>query len=398
MTRKIYAVTVATGHLGSRVARGLLAAGQEVRVLGRDAARLQELVALGAHPYVGDIPDAAFVEGAFRGADAAFLLVKIDADVPDVSAAFRRIGESYARAASATGLRNALFVSSMGAHDPEIRGLIGVHREVEDILDGVRGLRVYHLRAASFVDNLFYFLPGMLAAGALATPIAPAAPVDWSSPDDLGALATRTLLEIPFAETRRVEARGADPVPMAEVAEGIARLLGRPFPPVHVGREDNLAGLRSAGLGDDFSQRMQRTWEIFSRQLVRDPSGTPATTEILPGTFAPFLACTFVPALAAASPRHGFVLEYRLRDDVDLDGYLRDVAGFVAAIRAHRGDNAYASYQTEDDPRSFVHLGNFAADGVAALRGEAFFRAFTSSLRERCVDPPRGRTLKPVGG
>ena len=393
MDRKIYAVTVATGHLGSRVARGLLAAGQEVRVLGRDAARLQELVALGASPFVGDIADPQFVERAFAGADAAFLLVKVDADVADFGASFRRVGQSYARAAAATGLRNALFVSSMGAHDPEIAGVMGIHREVEAILDQVPGLHAYHLRAASFFDNLFYFLPAMRAAGALATPIAPSAPVDWAGPDDLGALATATLLDIPFRETRRVEARGSTPVPMAEIAAMIAGLLRSPFPPVHVGREANLAALKQAGLGDDFSARMQLTWEIFSRRLVRDPAATLESTAILPATFAPFLVATFVPALTAPPRRHGFVLEYRLRDDVDLAGYLREVASFVSAMRRHRSDTAYTSYQTEEDPRRFVHVGDFATEAISSLRGEPFFCAFTRALRERCVESPRARTL-----
>jgi len=201
MTKQIYAVTVATGRIGARVARGLLEAGHEVRALGRDAGRLKELTERGAHPFVGDIADPRFMEKALAGADAAFLLVRAEPAAPDFGAAFRRVGASYAQAAAATGLRNALFVSSLGAHDPALDGLIGIHREVEALLDAVPGLRTFHLRAGSFFDNLFYFLPGMRAAGALATPIAPEAPIDWASPDDVAQLALRTLVELPFARS-----------------------------------------------------------------------------------------------------------------------------------------------------------------------------------------------------
>ena len=68
-------ITAATGRVGGRVARGLLKGGHGVRVLGRDRARLQPLVELGAEPYAGDIQDGAFLERAFRGADSALLIV-----------------------------------------------------------------------------------------------------------------------------------------------------------------------------------------------------------------------------------------------------------------------------------------------------------------------------------
>src|SRR3954469_2423205 len=130
MNKHTYAVTVATGRIGNRIAHSLLDAGHDVRAMGRDAARLGDLTKRGARPFVGDIRDPAFVERAFDGADAAFLLVKADQGEPDFLAAFERVGASYAKAAQATGLRNALFVSAMGGHDPSLDGLIGIHRAV----------------------------------------------------------------------------------------------------------------------------------------------------------------------------------------------------------------------------------------------------------------------------
>jgi uncharacterized protein YbjT (DUF2867 family) len=73
MNKHTYAVTISTGRIGNRVARGLLDAGHDVRAIGRDTARLGDLSARGARPFVGDIRDPAFVEKAFDGADAAFL-------------------------------------------------------------------------------------------------------------------------------------------------------------------------------------------------------------------------------------------------------------------------------------------------------------------------------------
>jgi uncharacterized protein YbjT (DUF2867 family) len=292
-----YAVTVSTGRIGNRVARGLLDAGQDVRAIGRDAARLADLAARGARPFVGDIRDPAFVENAFDGADAAFLLVKADAGEPDFLAAFERVGASYAKAAQATGLGNALFVSAMGAHDPSLDGLIGVHRAVEKQLDAVRGLNVFHLRSAGFFDNLFYFLPAMRAAGAFATPFQVSSPTYWASTDDVADLAVRMLLELPFRETRAVDARGASTLTATDLARMVETTLGRPFPAVNVPRQVNVPALLAAGLSADMANRMQTTWEIFSARTVQNVDGSPTITLTTP--IDGFLRNTLVPALTA---------------------------------------------------------------------------------------------------
>lgn len=383
--RHTYAVTVATGNIGGRLARGLLEAGHRVRALGRDASRLQDLVALGATPFVGDSADPAFLERAFRGADAAFLVVKADQGAPDFRAAFLRVGEQYAAAARAAGLANALFVSSMGAHDPELDGLIGIHREVEALLDEVPGLNAVHLRAGSFFKNLFYFLPAIRAAGALATPLAPDAPIDWAATDDLAQVALRTLVELPLRRGQVIEARGAERRSIAELARVIEAQLGRPFPAVHVARDADLRGMAAAGLSPDMAERMHLTWEIMSAVSLRNQA--PGATALLPTSIESFVRETIVPALTPAERRH-VRIEYRLRDDVDLDAFKQRVAEFVAGLRAHRADSVYTSYQATDDPRRFVHVGDFAADAVPSLQAEPFFRRFSAGMRELCAAGP----------
>ena len=301
MNKHTYAVTISTGRIGNRVARGLLEAGHDVRAIGRDPARLADLTARGARPFVGDIRDADFVAKAFDGAYAAFLLVKADQSEPDFRAAFERVGASYAKAAQATSLRNALFVSAMGAHDASLDGLIGIHRAVEDRLNAVKGLNIYHLRAAGFFDNLFYFLHAMRAAGAFATPFQVNSPVYWASTDDLANLAVRALLELPFRETRAVDARLPTPLTTTDLARLVERTLGRPFPAVHVPREVNVPALIGAGLSPDMATRMQTTWEIFNARTVENSKSSP--TVILTTPIDGYLRDTFVPALTAPPTR-----------------------------------------------------------------------------------------------
>jgi uncharacterized protein YbjT (DUF2867 family) len=296
--RLVYSVTIATGRIGGRVARGLLEAGHEVRAIGRDEGRLRPLVELGARAVVGDVADQSFTERAFAGADAALLIVKSDRDSAEFGADFHRMGASYAGAARATGLKNAVFLSAMGAHDPSLRGLIGVHTDVERMLDEVSTLKVVHLRPASFIENLFYFMPLMRARGVLASPIATGAPMDWSTTRDAADVALRTLLEVPFRASRSIEVRGAQPAAMDELARAIGARLGRSFPAEQLERTSDIEAMVAGGSSRDFATRMNDTWEIFSRRLVRDETTTPVIT---PSRIDDFIGADLVPALEAAA-------------------------------------------------------------------------------------------------
>ena len=67
---KIIAVTGATGQQGGAVARKLLAEGWQVRALTRDVNKpaAQELKALGAELFAGDMDNRAELDAAFKGA------------------------------------------------------------------------------------------------------------------------------------------------------------------------------------------------------------------------------------------------------------------------------------------------------------------------------------------
>jgi len=54
----MYVVTGATGNTGSVVAEKLLAKGEKVRVIGRDAKRLERFAKKGAEPFVADATSA----------------------------------------------------------------------------------------------------------------------------------------------------------------------------------------------------------------------------------------------------------------------------------------------------------------------------------------------------
>ena len=78
----MYVVIGATGNTGGVVAAKLLSAGKSVRVVGRDARRLERFTQLGAEAFVVDAADPAAFSKAFSGAEAAFQLVAPGGSVP----------------------------------------------------------------------------------------------------------------------------------------------------------------------------------------------------------------------------------------------------------------------------------------------------------------------------
>lgn len=276
MTRT-YAITAATGFIGSRVASALLDAGHRVHALGRSAAKLAPLVARGATAHVGDLSDRAFVASACAGADAALLIVPPNATEPEFSRYFTSTGATHAHALEVAGVSHAIFVSCLGTHDPRFRGLVGLHADVEHVLDASAVPHLLHLRAPSFFENLFYFVPASRARGALCSPIAPDAALETVARRDVADAAIRRLLELDFGRREAAEVHGPVELSMARIAAIIEAELGRPFPAVHVPRDADIEALVGAGLGREFAELINDTWALFSRFGLlreREPSAS----------------------------------------------------------------------------------------------------------------------------
>jgi len=70
----MYTILGATGNIGSVITKKLLEKGEKVRVVGRNAARLQGFVQKGAEAFVADAKDASVLTQALTGVRAAFLM------------------------------------------------------------------------------------------------------------------------------------------------------------------------------------------------------------------------------------------------------------------------------------------------------------------------------------
>src|SRR5258705_9892594 len=76
----MYAIMGITGQIGGIVARSLLADGQRVRAIVRDAGKGRAWVERGCEAAVANIEDAASLGAAFQGASGVFVLVPSNFD------------------------------------------------------------------------------------------------------------------------------------------------------------------------------------------------------------------------------------------------------------------------------------------------------------------------------
>src|SRR5580692_8021219 len=104
----MYVVTGATGHTGSVITEKLLAKGEKVRVIGRDAKRLERFTQKGAEPFVADATDADALTRAFSGAKAVYAMIPPNITSRDVRVDQERVSDSLATAITKSGIRHAV--------------------------------------------------------------------------------------------------------------------------------------------------------------------------------------------------------------------------------------------------------------------------------------------------
>ena len=221
-------ITGATGNTGKSAVEALLAKGEKVRVVGRDAAKLEQFVRKGAEAFVGDVEDAASMTKAFSGATVVYLVIPQALHLEDFRAYQERISDAFASAVSTARVSYAVTLSSIGAKHAEGTGpIVGLHN-MEQKLNRIPGLNVLHLRPTYFMENFLMSMepirsmgmfPGTMPAGAVFQAIATR---------DIGAYAAGRLHARDFSGSSTQELLGPRDITMKDVASIIGQAIGKP--------------------------------------------------------------------------------------------------------------------------------------------------------------------------
>jgi uncharacterized protein YbjT (DUF2867 family) len=218
VTDATYVILGATGNTGSIIANSLLLKGEKVRVVGRDAGRLQGFVRKGAEAFTANVSDAVALTNAFSGARAAYLMLPPITSREDQE----RESDAIAKAAKESGLRHAVYLSSYGAHVPEGTGPVAGLHSSEQKLNAISGLNVLHLRAAYFMENNLAAIGMIHGMGRIGHALLPDLKLPMIATRDVGDYAAQRLLDLDFSGKQTRELMGERDLSMAEATTIIA--------------------------------------------------------------------------------------------------------------------------------------------------------------------------------
>lgn len=222
----MYVILGATGNTGGVVAEKLLAAGQKVRVVGRDAKRLEKFTGKGAEPFVADATDVSGLTKAFAGAKAVYALIPPNIGAPDVLGYMESVSDALRSALEKNGVKFAVALSSVGADKAQGTGPVaGLHR-LEEKLGGISGLNALFLRAGYFMENLLPQIGVIQHMGIMAGPVRENLPLPMIATRDIGAYAAEALLKLDFTGKSSRELQGPRDVTYVETARIVGAAIG----------------------------------------------------------------------------------------------------------------------------------------------------------------------------
>ena len=286
-----YVILGASGNTGSVVADILLAKGEKVRVVGREAGRLQRFVDKGAEAFTAELSDAAALTKAFSGARAAYLLL------PPVKSRESQARESdaIAKAVKESGLRYAVNLSSYGAQVPENSGpLVGLHA-LEEKLNAISGLNVLHIRAGYFMENNLAAIGMIQGMGVVGNALIPDLKLPMTATRDVGDYAAQRLLHLDFSGKQTRELLGERDLSMTEVTAVIGRAIGKPDLPYQLFSYDQVEhALTDLGVPPKGAALYVEMYKAINEQVLvaLEPRSPENTT---PTSFEKFVQDVFVP-------------------------------------------------------------------------------------------------------
>lgn len=292
----MYTILGATGNIGSVITKKLLEKGETVRVVGRNAARLQQYVHRGAEAFVADIKDAEALTKALTGARAAFLMMPPGMTSPDYRAEQEVESNAICTAVKNSGIRYAVNLSSIGAQAPAGTGpILGLH-DSERKLNAMERLNVLHLRPAYFMENHLSAIQMIQMMGIFGGALKPDLKIPMIATRDVGAYAAERLLKLDFSGKQTQELLGERDLSMTEVAATISRGIGKPeLRYVQFSYEQVEQTLVQMGLSTKTAAYLIEMFEGFNNGIVEglEPRSAANTT---PTSIETFVKDVFAPA------------------------------------------------------------------------------------------------------
>lgn len=243
-------VTGSLGHISQPLTKELVRKGHQVTVISSDSEKRKDIEALGAKAAIGSLEDADFVAASFTGANSVYAMIPpndyFDQSL-DLPAYYRRIANNYAQAIEQSGVKRAIYLSSIGAHLEKGSGIIIGHYDGEAIMDKLSDVAITFMRPTAFFYNLYGYVEMIKNAGLIAANYGADDVIPWVAPADIAAAIVEEL-EMPPTD-RKVRYVASDERSGSDTARVLGVAIGKPdLKWIIISGEEMQKGLETAGM------------------------------------------------------------------------------------------------------------------------------------------------------
>jgi len=292
-TGPIYAITGANGHIGSALARALIADGKRVRALGRDQKKLATLGA--AERVFGSLDDAMYLTKAFAGTAAVFLMIPPFYASGDYLGYGRRTTEAMMTALAASPATHIVALSSVGAELAAGSGLIRALHGLEERLQTL-GRNLLVLRPVYFLENHLASIPVIKGMGAFGSALNPDLAQGMIATADIAAYAAKRLSALDFNGTVVQSLQGAKDYTLRQVAATLGKEIGKPdLPCVQFPYADAQKAMIGMGFSPNVAELFMEMVKGLNDGVIKPtvPRSAETTTPTTLGQFAKSFAAAF---------------------------------------------------------------------------------------------------------
>lgn len=222
-----YVITGSLGHIGKPLVTQLCKEGHSVTVISSHVETTKQIEALGAKAAIGTVEDVQFLTETFRGADAVFTMIPPQYEGNDWKAWIVSIGNNYISAIKASGVKQVVNLSSIGAHLVDKCGPVSALAKVELAMDAMSGVNVRHLRPGYFYTNFLDSVQEIKQKGVMSGNYGPDVKMVLVHPADIAEHAAKALKD-KYHIGRGFSYIASDEKTPAEIVELIGQAMNKP--------------------------------------------------------------------------------------------------------------------------------------------------------------------------
>lgn len=292
-----YVITGSLGHISKPVVEELVKAGHEVTVITSKSENAEAIEAIGATAAVGSVADGAFVNQAFAGADAVYLMIPPKWGVTQWRAYQNVISDNYIAAIRENDIRFVVMLSSIGAHMGNGCGPVDGLHDLEQKLKTIDGLNAKILRPAYFYYNLFAMIPLIKQAGIVGSNFGgPGYTMTLVHTRDIAEVALQELLNLDFTG-QRVRYIVSDEQSTDEIARVLGQAIGKPeLPWIPFTDEQQKQGMLQAGLNEEMASQYVKMGEALRTGKMQEDYLANRTGQLGKTKLEDFVRSEFAPA------------------------------------------------------------------------------------------------------